>query len=97
MRREPADPALDPAELHGVVPADIRHPFEVREVIGRIVDHADFLEVQAGYAKNLVVGFGRINGKSIGIVANQPNAMAGTLNIPAGEKRHAAASMFFPA
>ena len=58
----------------------------MREVIGRIVDHADFLEVQAGYAKNMVVGFGRINGKSIGIVANQPNAMAGVLDINASDK-----------
>ncbi|HVK44380.1 MAG TPA: acyl-CoA carboxylase subunit beta [Micropruina sp.] len=82
-----ADPYVeyDPA-LHDIVPAEGTKGYDVREVIGRIVDHADFLEVQAGYAKNLVVGFGRINGKSIGIVANQPNAMAGVLDINASDK-----------
>ena len=72
--------------LHNVVPAEGTKGYDVREVIGKVIDHADFLEVQAGYATNLVVGFGRINGRSIGIVANQPNAMAGVLDINASDK-----------
>ena len=72
--------------LHDIVPAEGTKGYDVREVIGKIIDHADFLEVQAGYAKNIVVGFGRINGKSVGIVANQPNAMAGVLDINASDK-----------
>ncbi|MBK8448187.1 MAG: acyl-CoA carboxylase subunit beta [Micropruina sp.] len=72
--------------LHDVVPAEGTKGYDVREVIGKIIDHADFLEVQAGYAKNIVVGFGRINGKSVGIVANQPNVMAGVLDINASDK-----------
>ena len=51
-----------------------------------IVDHGDFLEVQPLFAPNIVIGFARVEGRSVGIIANQPNAMAGTLNIDAGEK-----------
>ena len=75
----------DPS-LHDVVPAEGTKGYDVRQVIGKVVDHSDFLEVQAGYARNLVVGFGRINGKTIGVVANQPNAMAGVLDINASDK-----------
>jgi acetyl-CoA carboxylase carboxyltransferase component len=69
-RREPADPALDPAELHGVVPADIRHPFEVREVIGRIVDGSRFHEFKATYGDTLVCGFAHLMGYPVAILAN---------------------------
>ncbi len=75
----------DPS-MHDIVPAEGTRGYDVREVIGKVIDHADFLEVQAGYARNLVVGFGRVNGRSIGIVANQPNAMAGVLDINASDK-----------
>ncbi|HLV55753.1 MAG TPA: carboxyl transferase domain-containing protein, partial [Actinotalea caeni] len=51
-----------------------------------VVDHGDFLETQPLFAPNIVVGFGRVEGRSVGIIANQPNTMAGTLNIEAGEK-----------
>lgn len=75
----------DPA-MHDIVPVEGTKGYDVRAVIARMVDHADFLEVQAGYAMNIVVGFARINGKSIGIVANQPQAMAGVLDINASDK-----------
>ena len=81
------DPYVDyDPSMHDIVPAEGTKGYDVREVIGKVIDRADFLEVQAGYAKNLVVGFGRINGKSIGVVANQPNAMAGVLDINASDK-----------
>ena len=73
-------------KLAEIVPVDGKQGYDIREVIGRIVDHADFLEVQAGYARNIVVGFGRVNGRSVGIVANQPNALAGVLDINASDK-----------
>ncbi|MDQ7992340.1 MAG: acyl-CoA carboxylase subunit beta [Propionicimonas sp.] len=73
-------------KLADIVPVDGKQGYDVRDVIARIVDHADFLEVQAGYAKNIVVGFGRVNGRSVGIVANQPNALAGVLDINASDK-----------
>jgi methylmalonyl-CoA carboxyltransferase large subunit len=75
----------DPA-LNEVVPVDGKKGYDVREVIFRIVDNADFLEVQAGHAPNLVVGFARIYGRTVGIVANQPSVQAGVLDIDASSK-----------
>ena len=75
----------DPS-LHDVVPVDGKQGYDVRDVIAKIIDNADFLEVQAGYATNIVVGFAHINGRSVGIVANQPNVMAGVLDINASDK-----------
>lgn len=73
-------------KLGDIVPVDGKAGYDVRDIIGRIVDNADFLEVQAGYATNIVVGFARINGRSVGIVANQPNSLAGVLDINASDK-----------
>lgn len=73
-------------EMLDLVPVDGNKGYDVRTVIARIVDHADFLEVQAGYAQNIVVGFARISGRSVGIIANQPNVMAGVLDINASDK-----------
>jgi acetyl-CoA carboxylase carboxyltransferase component len=70
VRLEPEPPALDPAELHGVVPADIRHPFEVREVIGRIVDGSRFHEFKSTYGDTLVCGFAHLMGYPVAILAN---------------------------
>ena len=61
-------------------------PYDVHDVIEHIVDDGDFLEVQPLFAPNIVIGFARVEGRSVGIIANQPSAMAGTLNIEAGEK-----------
>ncbi|MGN6272751.1 MAG: acyl-CoA carboxylase subunit beta [Protaetiibacter sp.] len=72
--------------LNTIIPDSPNQPYDVLEVIERIVDGGDFLEVQALFAPNIVIGFARIEGRSVGIIANQPNAMAGTLNIDAGEK-----------
>ena len=72
--------------LNTLIPDSPNQPYDVHEVIETIVDAGDFLETQPLFAPNVVVGFGRIEGRSVGIVANQPSAMAGTLNIDAGEK-----------
>jgi acetyl-CoA carboxylase carboxyltransferase component len=69
-RREPAPPALDPAELHGVVPADVRHPYDVREVIGRIVDGSRLHEFKPLYGDTLVCGFAHLHGHPVAILAN---------------------------
>ena len=66
----PEEPALDPAELLGVVPADARTPYDVREVIGRIVDGSRFAEFKAEYGATLVTGFAHVHGHPVGIVAN---------------------------
>jgi 3-methylcrotonyl-CoA carboxylase beta subunit len=68
--REPAEPAYDPAELYGIVPADIRKPYDVREVIARIVDGSELDEFKQLYGVTLVCGFARICGYPVGIVAN---------------------------
>jgi 3-methylcrotonyl-CoA carboxylase beta subunit len=64
------DPAFDPAELDGVVPQDVREPYDVREVIARLVDGSDFDEFKKLYGETLVTGFAHLNGMPIGIVAN---------------------------
>ena len=73
-------------EIEDIVPVNAKTGYDVRDVITRVVDWGDFLEVQAGYAKNIVVGFGRVNGRSVGIVANQPCVLAGVLDINASDK-----------
>ena len=67
---ESVEPAHDPAELNGIVPPELRTPFEVREVIARIVDGSEFDEFKALYGTTLICGFARIHGYPVGIVAN---------------------------
>lgn len=81
------DPIVTPdEELREIVPVDGKRGYDVRDIISRVVDRGDFLEVQAGYAQNLVVGFARIVGRTVGIVANQPNVMSGVLDINSSDK-----------
>jgi 3-methylcrotonyl-CoA carboxylase beta subunit len=68
--REPVPPKYDPQELYGVIPADTRKPFDVREIIARIVDGSEFHEFKARYGATLVCGFAHIEGMPVGIVAN---------------------------
>jgi methylmalonyl-CoA carboxyltransferase large subunit len=86
-------PRVDPDKRHmrdealnRIVPDDPKLPYDVREIITRIVDRADFLEVQKGFARNLVIGFGRIVGRTVGFIANQPSVLAGALDINASDK-----------
>jgi methylmalonyl-CoA carboxyltransferase large subunit len=83
---EPDEGNMYEPRLNGVVPREAKTGYDVRDVISLIVDHADFLEVQAEFARNLVVGFGRIRGATVGIVANQPKVLAGALDIDASDK-----------
>jgi acetyl-CoA carboxylase carboxyltransferase component len=69
-RATPEDPAYDPAEIYGIVPADVRKPYDVREVIARLVDGSRFDEFKRRYAPTIVTGFARLHGFLIGIVAN---------------------------
>ena len=81
------DPNLDPdPALDGIVPAEPKKGYDVRDVITRVVDFGDFLEVQSGYAMNIVVGFARVAGRTVGIIANQPCVQAGVLDINAANK-----------
>ncbi|MFG6486480.1 carboxyl transferase domain-containing protein [Roseateles sp. BYS78W] len=76
----PKAPAFDPAELHGVIPTDTRKPFDVREVIARIVDGSEFDEFKARYGQTLVCGFAHIEGMPVGIVANNGILFAESAN-----------------
>ena len=82
-----ADPAdrMDVA-LDRIVPDDPRLPYDMHDVIGAIVDDHDFLEIQPGWAANILIGFGRLGGRSVGIVAQQPAVLAGALDIDASNK-----------
>ena len=73
-------------DLDTLIPDSPNQPYDMHEVISRVLDDGEFLEVQALFAPNIVVGFGRIDGRSVGIVANQPLHFAGCLDIDASEK-----------
>lgn len=72
--------------MNELVPAEAKAPFDVLKVIARLVDKGDFLEVHRDFARNLVVGFGRVQGIVAGFVANQPSVKAGTLDIDSSDK-----------
>ncbi len=74
------------AELDTVIPDSPNQPYDMHDVIGRVLDDGGFLEIHSGFAPNIVVGFGRIEGASVGVVANQPMHLAGCLDIDASEK-----------
>jgi acetyl-CoA carboxylase carboxyltransferase component len=80
------DPRRADPELPNVVPAESNRPYDMRELIARVVDLGDFLEVHAAFAQNILVGFARLNGRPVGIVANQPLVLAGVLDIDASRK-----------
>src|SRR5436305_318130 len=87
----PRKPCTDPidradAALDTIVPAQSNLPYDVKDVIHAVIDDGYFFEVHEHYAKNIVVGFARMNGRSVGIVANQPAFLAGTLDINASVK-----------
>ena len=80
------DPNRRDARLDDLIPSDPRKAYDMHEVIQSVVDNGDFLEVHAGYAGNILVGFARLGGHSVGIVANQPMVLAGVLDINASVK-----------
>jgi propionyl-CoA carboxylase beta chain len=73
-------------ELDTLIPDSPNQPYDIHEVINRVVDDGEFLEVHSLFAPNIVVGFGRVEGQSVGVVANQPTQFAGCLDIDASEK-----------
>ncbi len=81
----------DPADrrdfmLNAIIPDNPNKPYDIKEVINRVVDHRSFMEIHEGFADNIVVGFARLGGQSVGIVANQPAVLAGVLDIDASVK-----------
>jgi propionyl-CoA carboxylase beta chain len=87
----PFIPTSDPedrqdAELENIIPDNPNKPYDIRDVIRRVVDDGEFLEVHQDFAANIVVGFARLGGMSIGIIANQPAVLAGVLDINSSRK-----------
>jgi acetyl-CoA carboxylase carboxyltransferase component len=80
------DPSRTDPSLDTLVPENPNKPYDMKEIISRVVDHGKFLEVHAEYARNIVVGFARLDGRPVGIVGNQPAHLAGTLDIDASVK-----------
>ena len=80
------DPDREDPELDSLVPDDPQKPYDMRDVIARIVDDGEFFEVQEHFAQNIIVGFSRLDGHPIGVVGNQPNHLAGVLDINSSEK-----------
>ena len=82
-----ADPA-DRAEtsLDRLIPDSANKPYDIKELILKVADEGDFFEIQAAFAKNIVTGFGRIEGRTVGFVANQPMVLAGVLDSDASRK-----------
>ncbi len=86
-RRTPTDPAeREDPQLDAIVPAESNLPYDMKDVILRVVDDGEFFEVQEHYAKNIVVGFARLDGRPVGVVANQPAYLAGCLDINSSVK-----------
>ena len=69
-----------------MLPAEPKVAYDIRTVLKRLLDHQDFFEIQPGFAQNVVIGFGRIQGRTVGIIANQPCVLAGALDIDASDK-----------
>jgi propionyl-CoA carboxylase beta chain len=87
----PTRPTSDPVDredpqLDTVIPAESNLPYDIKDVIHRVVDDADFFEIHEHFARNIVVGFARIDGRTVGIVANQPAFLAGCLDIDSSTK-----------
>jgi methylmalonyl-CoA carboxyltransferase 12S subunit len=79
-------PIEEDPEMNNLLPADSKVGYDMRSIVVRVLDHQDFLEIQPGFAPNIVVGFGRLQGRPVGVVANQPCVMAGVLDINASDK-----------
>jgi propionyl-CoA carboxylase beta chain len=86
--QRPAEDSIDrqDPELDSIVPSESNQPYDIKDVIHRVVDQGDFFEVQEHWARNIVVGFARLDGRSVGIVANQPAFLAGCLDIDSSTK-----------
>jgi acetyl-CoA carboxylase carboxyltransferase component len=80
------DPMRTEPKLNDIIPVDPQKPYDMKKVIEEVVDNAEFLEVHPSFAMNIVVGFARLNGRTTGIIANQPRVLAGCLDIDSSDK-----------
>jgi acetyl-CoA carboxylase carboxyltransferase component len=80
------DPDRNTPELENIVPTQPNEPYDIHQIIEILIDNGEFLEIQEDYARNLVIGFARMDGQTVGIVANQPDHFAGVIDINASDK-----------
>ncbi|MBN1131529.1 MAG: acyl-CoA carboxylase subunit beta [Bacteroidales bacterium] len=85
VHREVHEP-LKKYNISKIVPADKKQPYDVRDIIRAVTDGSDFFEIQESWAANIVIGFGTLNGKTMGFVANQPLVLAGVLDVDSSDK-----------
>ncbi len=86
IRQSFDDATRDELSLDTLIPANPNKPYDMKELIFKVVDEADFFEISSEWAKNIICGFARIDGESVGIVANQPQVLAGVLDIDSSRK-----------
>ena len=79
-------PIEEDPEMNQLLPIDPKLGYDIRTVLVRVLDYQDLLEIQPGFAPNIIVGFGRLQGRPVGVIANQPNVLAGALDINASDK-----------
>ena len=80
------DPEREDVSLDTLIPDNPNKPYDMKELILKVADEGDFFEIQPSFAANIVTGFGRIDGRTVGFVANQPMVLAGVLDIDASRK-----------
>ncbi len=85
-RTFPPKPPKLKGKIEDLIPSDPKQPYDIRDVIRAVVDNSDFFEIQELWAANIVIGFGRLNGETIGFVANQPLVLAGVLDVDSSDK-----------
>ena len=85
-RMEPKEPLSDKYPIDEIVPGNSKEPYDIRDVIKAVTDESDFFEIQERWASNIVIGFGRINGNTVGFVGNQPLILAGVLDVDSSDK-----------
>jgi len=85
-RMEPKEPRTEDYPINEIVPGNPKEPYDIRDVIRAVSDDSDFFEIQERWAKNVVIGFGRINGETVGFVGNQPLILAGVLDVDSSDK-----------
>ncbi|HHW49278.1 MAG TPA: methylmalonyl-CoA carboxyltransferase [Clostridiaceae bacterium] len=73
-------------ELDEIIPDEANKPYDMKEIICRVLDNGDFFEIQKHFAQNIIIGFGRMNGSTVGIIANQPKYLAGSLDVNSSDK-----------
>jgi acetyl-CoA carboxylase carboxyltransferase component len=85
-RMEPKEPDTEKYPISEIVPGNPKEPYDIRDVIRAVTDDSDFFEIQEKWAANVVIGFGRINGDTVGFVGNQPLILAGVLDVDSSDK-----------